>query len=1016
MAGTSRSLSVKVIVHDQHGHVLLLQRSQASKDHAGKWEFPGGKVDPGESLELALLREVQEETGLAIKLKGSFGVCESKRAEPPVVHLVMEAEAEETSVRLSDEHEAFQWVAPGKLEEIQLCPQFRRIARRYAQEVALEPRVKPQDTMDGKIPLDRFKNWVVTPDSLSKDLAAFLKARPCFEALAAWLKKLLSAQVHVIVPMAEVTARAKDPVSFAAKLISKNKYKDPLCDMTDLVGARIVVHLPEEVDAVCRWVEANFEIDKANSGDKLRDLGTEKFGYRSVHYVVETRPGKPAGIPDKLLGLKAEIQVRTIAQHAWADIGHDRVYKADCDIPEYWKREANRIAALLEAADDAFARLVQGVSLFQNYTRQSPDEESAQRQIALWDVVRAKLVDDPRPAQRTARLALEIQDWNKAERVVDEYKGKPDAHLLCSRGYALCKRATHSPAPEWAHGIELLEEATRIAEGYIEPHLRLGELLAPEKLAQALTHYEQAFAIDSSNPSALVGYIRCKVLDEKTVAFMPLLRPEIELAITRSEELATAGADLPHALYRIAGFHMLLGSAHAQESLELLARAVHQTLVAPGPLLQALRDISQLAEYAPDRPDIECARRFLAAALLAKFPKQPWPKDVDKPDAQALQPRTPAEPVVIVAGGCDAYHESAMKNYAELLTQAFADFRGTVISGGTKQGISGLVGELAEESGGRIRPVGYLPPRLPHDGTATRDTRYDRHGEIRQTDGAADEDFSARQPIQNWLDLLAGGIYPSQVRLLGINGGNIAGLEYRIAVALGAQVGVIEGSGREAERVIDDWPAKPLAVTKSQDHDREQTSEDEHTPGRLMPLPPDPATLRAFLHMGIGRPKEVSQEAVAGAARLVHQDFLEQQRYSHPDPVMQPWPKLRSDLKASNEGQIEYLVSILRASGFGVRPCEGVPADPKFTDDEIRTMGEMEHGRWNAERLQSGWRYAKKKDSQKKLSPHLVPWKELDEDTRKWDFLNVRLWPEILAEVGYQIIRLSDAPQSDEIQ
>ncbi len=335
MAGTSRSLSVKAIVHDQHDNVLLLQRSQASTNNVGKWEFPGGKVDPGECFEKALVREVQEETGLTIDLKGSFGVCESKQARPPVVYLVMEAEAKETLVRLSEEHADFVWIAPAKLEEIQLCPQFRRIARRYAQEVALEPRVKPQHTTDGEVPPDPFKDSVVTPDSLDKDLAAFAGERPRLRELAAWLERFLSAQVRAIVPMAEVAARTKEVVSFAAKLIKKNKYRDPLREMTDLVGARIVVHLPEEVDAVCRWIEANLEIDKANSGDKLKHLGAEKFGYRSVHYVVETRPSKPAGIPDKLVGLKAEVQVRTIAQHAWSDIGHDRLYKEDCDIPDY---------------------------------------------------------------------------------------------------------------------------------------------------------------------------------------------------------------------------------------------------------------------------------------------------------------------------------------------------------------------------------------------------------------------------------------------------------------------------------------------------------------------------------------------------------------------------------------------------------------------------------------------------------------------------------------------------------
>jgi 8-oxo-dGTP diphosphatase len=59
-------LSVKMVLRDDNGRCLLLKRSMNSKWYAGKWEFPGGKVDPGENFGDALLREVFEETGLRI--------------------------------------------------------------------------------------------------------------------------------------------------------------------------------------------------------------------------------------------------------------------------------------------------------------------------------------------------------------------------------------------------------------------------------------------------------------------------------------------------------------------------------------------------------------------------------------------------------------------------------------------------------------------------------------------------------------------------------------------------------------------------------------------------------------------------------------------------------------------------------------------------------------------------------------------------------------------------------------
>ena len=50
---------------DEEGRVLM-QRRHAGGEHGGLWEFPGGKVEPGETPEAAAVREIQEELGLAI--------------------------------------------------------------------------------------------------------------------------------------------------------------------------------------------------------------------------------------------------------------------------------------------------------------------------------------------------------------------------------------------------------------------------------------------------------------------------------------------------------------------------------------------------------------------------------------------------------------------------------------------------------------------------------------------------------------------------------------------------------------------------------------------------------------------------------------------------------------------------------------------------------------------------------------------------------------------------------------
>jgi len=122
---------------------------------------------------------------------------------------------------------------------------------------------------------------------------------------------------------------------------------------------------------------------------------------------------------------------------------------------------------------------------------------------------------------------------------------------------------------------------------------------------------------------------------------------------------------------------------------------------------------------------------------------------------------------------------------------------------------------------------------------------------------------------------------------------------------------------------------------------------------------------------------------------------------------MQPWPRLRSDLRQSNIEQIRYLENILKANGFGIRKTTAAPADPRFTAEEIERMAEMEHGRWNVERLASGWSFGPEKNTEKRTSPWLVPWEALPDRIKKYDLQNVKLWPERLAEVKYEIYRFT---------
>jgi 8-oxo-dGTP diphosphatase len=138
MAGKPLRLSVKIIVRDESGRCLLLKRAMSSKGNPGKWDFPGGKLDPGESLDEALLREVAEETGLTISIQGVAGAAESELPAWKVVYLILEGRVESGEVRLSEEHDDYVWVDPQKLPTMDLADQFRPFAEAYSQTHARE--------------------------------------------------------------------------------------------------------------------------------------------------------------------------------------------------------------------------------------------------------------------------------------------------------------------------------------------------------------------------------------------------------------------------------------------------------------------------------------------------------------------------------------------------------------------------------------------------------------------------------------------------------------------------------------------------------------------------------------------------------------------------------------------------------------------------------------------------------------------------------------------------------------
>lgn len=121
------SLSVKMLISDERDRWLFIKRSDKSRWNPGKWDIPGGKLDPGESFREGLLREVEEETGLDVRIKSHFGSIEDETNEFRIVHLVMNGKRIAGDVKLSNEHMDYTWVSKDESLELDLCPFIKNL-------------------------------------------------------------------------------------------------------------------------------------------------------------------------------------------------------------------------------------------------------------------------------------------------------------------------------------------------------------------------------------------------------------------------------------------------------------------------------------------------------------------------------------------------------------------------------------------------------------------------------------------------------------------------------------------------------------------------------------------------------------------------------------------------------------------------------------------------------------------------------------------------------------------------
>lgn len=153
--------------------------------------------------------------------------------------------------------------------------------------------------------------------------------------------------------------RAKGTEAYARKML-----KDPRRAVRDLLGIRVITMFRDDAAAVETVIRTVLKVDETTYVNKAGMLSSKEFGYRSLQFVGRLMrvagPGEHQWWLDSVgdpawIGAgrdSVEIQIRSVLEHAWAEVDHDIVYKPAGFVSEAVRRRFALTAALLEMADE----------------------------------------------------------------------------------------------------------------------------------------------------------------------------------------------------------------------------------------------------------------------------------------------------------------------------------------------------------------------------------------------------------------------------------------------------------------------------------------------------------------------------------------------------------------------------------------------------------------------------------------------------------------------------------------
>jgi len=250
-------------------------------------------------------------------------------------------------------------------------------------------------------------------------LDRYQKQKSTYEGLSKTAESILLNLLHKEnIPIVSVSSRVKTSESLTEKQRRK-RYKNPAQEITDIIGLRVITYTEDDAKLVCALVTGTFLTDASLSIDKGERLKVDQIGYRSYHFVCELGK-KRVELPEfqAFKGLRFEVQVRTVLQHAWAEVEHDRNYKFSGILPAALQRRLFLISGVLEMGDRELNQLSRDIDSYASGVEARAREGKLREEELNSTTIRALLREISKALKKT-KIQFDADPDTLAE-VIDE--------------------------------------------------------------------------------------------------------------------------------------------------------------------------------------------------------------------------------------------------------------------------------------------------------------------------------------------------------------------------------------------------------------------------------------------------------------------------------------------------------------------------------------------------------------------------------------------------------------------